>query len=223
MNGRNDRKIYYLDFTTEQLLGGKELLKSMPLFYNRVFFCRKYADLIWNGGGREEHFTCIALTCRDSDIATLRQIIKNNSLYAPKWDSLRYTESEDYGFSFIGGNIKYILMPFRETEVGFEVKSYDCETGMCYTTMVPTYNRNSFAVTNFNEQGEIINMCDFDIEDINAQNSRGIMAPRKAQTQIAVYSNAGYVLNNVNMVLSMIFIGMVVAWISYLTISYFLT
>ena len=43
MNQPPKKYSYYISFDTQIFLSAKELLKSMPTFYNRVYFSIKYA------------------------------------------------------------------------------------------------------------------------------------------------------------------------------------
>lgn len=176
---------YYLDFTTEQLLASRELLKSMPVLFNRIYFCKKYANALWSGE-TEEHFSCIDLLCQESDIASLRQIIKNNFLYIPDWDSIKNTNNEDYGFSFILGNVKHTIIPFRETDEGYEIRSYDSDTGTCLKTNLVT-DKKFFLDTSINENGELVRTCAFNIEDITNENTTKEIAEKKETPPMAFY------------------------------------
>lgn len=211
------KNTYYLDFTTTQFLAGKELLKSMPVFYNRVYFCKKYANALWSGE-KEEHFSNIALIANEVDINSLRQIVKNNFLHIANWDSLKYTEKDDYGFSFIAGNIKFIIMPFKETETGYEIKSYETDSGACITTKLEV-NKQFFLDSSVNENGEFVRTCDFNLEDINEQNSTKFIAERKVQPQMAVYdSSSGYALARIEYFVAFILISCIVIWIAYMIV-----
>ena len=215
----NDKKTYYLNFNTEQFLGGKELLKSMPTLYNRVYFCSKYGNALWYGE-KEEYFSNIALLCKTEYINMIRQIIKNNFLYIADWDSLKFVEKGDYGFSFIGGNIKYIIIPFKETESGYHIMSYDADTGTCYDTDIVD-DKKFFLDTSMNDSGEFIRTCDFNLENINDQNSKKFIAPKKIQPQMAVYeSNRGYALTNMYVILLVMVLSVIVVYIAYYAIKY---
>lgn len=178
---------YYLDLTSTQFLTGKELLKSMPVFYNRIYFCQKYANVLWSGK-TEEHFSSIDLLCKEEDIVSLRQLIKNNFLYISDWDSIKFTGAGDFGFSFIAGNIKYIVMPFKETKTGYEIRSYNVDTGICFRTNLNT-DKNFFLDTSVNENGELVRTCAFNIEDINNENTEKKLAEKKEKPQTAIYDS----------------------------------
>lgn len=190
-----NKNAYYLNFDTTQFLGAKELLKSMPTFYNRVFFCSKYGNALWTGE-IEEHFSNITMLCKEEDVELLRQIIKNNFLYIANWDSVKFVEKFDYGFSFIGGNIKFVVVPFKEQEEGYRIRSYDVDTGMCFETII-NKNKEFFLDTSINSQGEIIRICDFNVEEIDDSNTTKKMAEKKLQPEMAVYNNSGYAAKNI--------------------------
>ena len=213
MEKKLSKNTYYLDFTTEQLIGGKELLKSMPMFYNRVYFCKKYANALWNGS-EGEHFADITMIAREEDIPNLRQIIKNNFLYISGWDSVKFSEEGDYGFSFIGGNLKYVVIPFKETENGYNIKSYDVNTGMCYDTLL-NVNKQFFLDSSINARGEFVRTCDFNPEDRNDTNTKSKMAAKKAQPQMAVY-NGGFALSKAPYVILVALLCLIVLWAVYL-------
>ena len=200
----NNVKTYYLDLTLQQFLAGKELLKSMPLFFNTVYFCKKYANALWNGMTNEVYHD-IAMIIKKSDIDRARQVIKNNGLHISNWDSLKYTSKGDFGFSFIAGNIKYIVMPFEEIESGYMIYSYDVNTMECTTTTINA-NKNLFLDVSVTENAEFVRTCDFNIEDINESNSSKFVAEKK-QPAMAVYnSNSGKV--NMNIPIFLIVIGL---------------
>lgn len=186
------KNAYYLNFGTVQFLGGKELLKSMPTFFNRIYFCSKYGNALWDGE-KEEQFSNIAMICKLEDIEMLRNIIKNNFLHIADWDSVKFSENGDYGFSFIGGNIKYILMPFTETESGYHIRYFDADTGMCSDIVLNDKNKQFFLDSSINNNGEFIRTCDFNLEESNETNTKKHLAEKKVQPELAVYnSNNGY-------------------------------
>lgn len=214
-----NKNTYYLDFTTTQFLAGKEILKSMPVFYNRIYFCKKYANALWSGD-KEEHFSNIAVIANEIDLPNLRQIIKNNFLHISNWDSLKYTE-KDFGFSFIAGNLKFIVMPFKEIDTGYEIKSYDTDSGTCTTTNLEV-NKEFFLDTSINENGEIVRSCDFNLEDISEQNSKKFIAEKKVQSQVAVYdSSSGYALAKIEYFVAFLLISTIIIWIAYMIVHIF--
>ena len=209
------KNAYYLNFNTEQFLGGKELLKSMPTFFNRVYFCSKYGNALWDGD-KEEYFSNIAMICRAEDLEFLRNIIKNNFLYMADWDSYKYSEKGDYGFSFIAGNIKYILMPFREVDNGYTVRYYDVDNGMCYDVNLEK-SKEFFLDSSINVNGDFVRTCDFNIEEINENNSVKHMAEKKLQPEMAVYvSNRGYALANLYLGIVIFALALFVVCIAYM-------
>lgn len=202
---------YYLDFTTSELLAAKEILKKMPVVFNNVYFCKKYANALWSGE-KEEHFKDIVLICKKEVISNIRQIIRSNFLYIQGWDSLKYNWNEDYGFSFIAGNIKFTIMPFIETESGYIIKSYDTESTYCSTTTL-NVNKQFFLDSSMNENGEFVRTCEFNIEDINKDNTEKKLPPKKEAPKVAIYEdNKGHVLANANYVISIIVILVVLLW-----------
>ncbi len=176
-------KTYYLNFDTQIFLGAKELLKSMPTLYNRIYFSSKYANALWSGDKQEE-FSNVTILTESENMETLRQIIKNNALYIGEWDSKRYTNGKDYGLSFIGGNIKYILLAFEETNDGYIVRSYDADAGDCCETTI-TSDKKFFLDTSIKENGEIVKTCDFNLEDMNDSNTKKERAPLKGPTLVS--------------------------------------
>ncbi len=192
-NQKLDKKSFYVNFGTEMFLGAKELLKSMPAFYNKIYFSSKYATALWSGD-REENFSNVTLLTDDANITLIRQIIKNNFLYIGEWDSKKFTDKADYGFSFIGGNIKYIVMPFKELPEGYLIRNYDVDTGDCFETTLKT-NKQFFLDTSIKENGEIVRTADFNLEDMTAENTVKERAPRKAGPELVRYdANRGSTL-----------------------------
>lgn len=103
---KNNKYSYYATFPTHVFLGAREILKSMPAFYNGIYFSTKYANALWNGES-EDVFSNITILTEQENVEKLRNIIKSNFLYLSEWDSVRFTNGDDYGFSFIVGNIIY--------------------------------------------------------------------------------------------------------------------
>lgn len=214
----SNKNSYYATFTTQMFLGAKELLKSMPTFYNRIYFSTKYANALWTGD-KEETFSNVTILTENANIESLRQIIKNNFLYIGEWDSLKFTDNEDYGFSFIGGNIKYILMPFTETPNGYLVRSYDVDTGNCFETDY-ICDKQYFLDVSMKENGDFVRVCDFNLEYITNQNSKVKMAPKKAQPQlVTINSNKGYALANTILILMISLLSVATVLVSYFVIS----
>lgn len=222
MNEQGVKKYsYYLSFSTQIFLGAKELLKSMPAFYNKVYFSTKYARALWSGD-MEETFTNVTLLTEQANIATLRQIIKTNFLYIGEWDSIKYTENgNEFGFSFIAGNIKYVLMPFVEIETGYVIRSYDVDTGKCYETIL-NRDKQNFLSSSIKENGDIIRTCDFNLEYMTDANTRVTLAQKKAQIQnMATFtaSSGGYAFVNLIAILLIGVLGVATVYLSYYLVS----
>ena len=208
-----NKNAYYLDFTVEKFLAGKELLKSMPMFFNRIYFCKKYANALWYGESKK-HFSNIALLADAEIIEDLREIIRNNFLYIKDWDSINNTKDGDYGFSFIAGNIKFIVMSYDEIENGYIIKSYDAESGECRTTTLET-NKKFFLDTSINSNGEFVRTCLFDLEDINGTNSKNFIAEKKVEPTMAIYENKGYIVASTRYFLIFMIIVLAIVWVLY--------
>ena len=184
------KNAYYTVFSASQFLGAKEIIKSMPVFYNRVYFSSKYINILYSEE-TDETFENITLLADIADAPSLRQIIKNNFLYVSEWDSINYTENnKDYGFSFLAANIKFILMLFEKTEEGYTIYSYDAVTGNCFTTKLSS-QLEKFMQTTITNEGEIIRTCDFSVEYMNEKNTQYFLAPRKDTSNIAVIESSG--------------------------------
>lgn len=211
---------YYTNFTSSIFLGAKELLKSMPAFYNKVYFSIKFAKTLW-GSDTEESFSNVTLLADAKDIDTLRQIIKNNFLYINDWDSVKYTTKGDYGFSFIAGNIKYIILPFTEFEEGYIIRSYDVGTGDCYDTTF-TCDKELFLDSTMNSSGEFIRVADFTLEYMTNANTKVEKAPKKAQElSMATYTpQGGYAFVNLIAVLLLSILGAATVYLSYYVVSH---
>lgn len=206
-----NKNSYYLDFPLEKFLAGKELLKSMPMFFNRVYFCKKYANALWNGES-SEHFSNIALVANIDDVKSLRGIIKNNFLYLSNWDSLNNTNKADYGFSFIAGNIKYIVMLYDETENGYQIKSYDVDSGKCSVTDLEV-DKKFFLDSSINANGEFVRTCAFNLEDINESNTTSFIAEKKIEPKMALYDNKGYVIGSIHYFLAFMILVLIIVWV----------
>ncbi|HBA38054.1 MAG TPA: hypothetical protein DCY94_04975 [Firmicutes bacterium] len=208
-----NNKAYYVNFDTQMLLGAKELLKSMPTFYNKIYFSTKYASALWSGD-KNENFTNVTILTENENIETLRQIIKNNFLYIGDWDSRKFTDKADYGFSFIGGNIKYILMPFIETQTGYVIRSYDVDKGDCYETTVDV-DKKYFLDVSMKENGEIVRICDFNLEYINEGNTKIERAPKKAGPELVMYDSRGHIAINTIVIMLITVLGFTAVYATY--------
>lgn len=213
----NNNKAFYVNFDTQMFLAGKELLKSMPTFYNSVYFSSKYANALW-AGDKEEHFSNVTLLTEKENIGRVRQIIKNNFLYIGDWDSIRFTDKDDYGFSFIGGNIKYIVMPFTETETGYNIKSYDVDTGDCFDTNMNA-DKKFFKDISVKDNGEFVRTCDFNLEYMNDSNTTKERAPKKDGPELVVYNGSGYAMTNMVAIILLSLVGVALVAISYSVVS----
>jgi len=165
----------------------------MPIFYNKVYFSSNHANALW-ANDREESFKNITLLCKNEDITTLRQIIKNNFLYINDFDSLKYTET-DYGFSFIGANLLFIVAPFEELEDGYLIRSFDYIASACSETRVKA-DKELFLVSTVNDVGEIVKICDFKLEDINETNTKKTLIKKDQEPEMIVYDKKGYAITN---------------------------
>lgn len=208
-----NNKAYYSSFDTQMLLGAKELLKSMPAFYNKIYFSTKYASALWSGN-KNETFTNVTILTENENIETLRNIIKNNFLYLGNWDSKRFTDKADYGFSFIGGNIKYILMPFIETETGYIVRSYDVDKGDCYETAL-SVDKKYFLDVSMKDNGEFVRICDFNLEYINEGNTKIERAPKKSGPELVMYDSKGHIAINTIIIMLVTLLGIAAVYATY--------
>lgn len=217
MNQKNNKYAYYVNFNTQMFLGAKELLKSMPTFYNRVYFSIKYASALYSGD-KEEIFVNVTLLTEEENIAMLRNIIKNNFLYINDWDSIKYSEKGDYGFSFIAGNIKYIVMPFNETAEGYTIKSYDVDTGDCFTTNV-NVDKKYFLDVSVKDNGEIIRTADFNLEYMNDTNTTKERAAKKTQPEMVMYNSNGFANANMYILFFVSLLSVATVFLSWLLIK----
>lgn len=219
MNQDNNKYSYYTNFTTQMFLGAKEILKSMPAFYNQIYFSTKYATALWSGD-KEEVFQNITILTEAQNVERLRNIIKNNFLYIWQWDSIRFTNGEDYGFSFIAGNIKYILLCFTETNEGYAIRSYDVDTGNCYDTNV-NVDKRYFLSTNMKENGEFVRICDFNLDYITENNTKVTRAAKKAQPElVSIQNSRGYAITNMYLFMILSVICILVVYIAYAWIKF---
>ena len=207
MDNKMRKNTYYIKFNGEQLLGAKEILKSMPIFFNRVYFSSKYAGVLY-GKDLNGTFENVTLLAYKSDAQSLRQIIKNNFLYIYEWDSVNFLEKRDFGFSFLAGNIKFIVMFFEQTDEGYTVYSFDSMTGNCFTTKMKTKTED-FLKSSINPTGEIIRTCDFNIEYMNDNNTEYFLAPKKEQTMAVFESSSGFTKNHIIIIILVIALSII--------------
>lgn len=218
MSNKVNKYAYYLNFPVDKFLAGKELLKSMPVFFNRIYFCKKYANALWNGES-DDVFSDITVVVRETDINSIRQIIKNNFLYLLDWDSIKYTDKGDYGFSFIAGNIRYNVFPFKEIDDGYIIRSYDVQTGTCYETTLKGVDKKFFLDMSVSENGEIVRTIDFNLEDINDNNTTKFIAERKNAPEMALYDRRGYAASSIEYILGFMILALVIVWVVYLVMK----
>ena len=176
----------------------------IDFLYNRVYFSSKYINVLYDNTS-EEFFENVSLLAQKEDLNSLRQIIKTNFLYINEWDSINYVEEgDDYGFSFIAGKIKFIVMPFQELDEGYKILSYDATAGTCFETSLKT-DKKVFFNTIVNDSGEIIKTCDFNIEYMNESNTKHFVAPKKANIAV-VESSSGFVKHNILIIIIIVFL-----------------
>lgn len=187
-------KSYYLRFGINELLSSREILKSMPVVYNNLYYTTEYATALWDGEG-DATFENVIVLCDVSLIDKIRQIIRNNFLYVPKWDSIRFTDNEDYGFTFIVGRVKYILGTFSKTNKGYHIKLFDVNTGICTDTDLPD-NNDSFLNSSLNDSGEFIRTCQFDVKYMTDENTKKKYARKKDELEVATVDTKGYAMVN---------------------------
>lgn len=214
----NNKYAYYATFPTDILLAAKELLKSMPAFYNNVYFSTKYANALWNGES-DDIFANVTILTEAEKADKLRNIIKSNFLYINDWDSIRNTNGEDYGFSFIAGHVKYILLTFREIPEGYVVRSYDVDKGDCYETTI-SVDKKYFLDVSMRENGEFVRICDFNLEYINNNNTKKFRAQKKAEPEMIIYKKEGYALTNMYLLFLLAVICILVVWVAYCYIKF---
>lgn len=215
----NKQRAYYAHFNTSILIAAKELLKSMPALYTRVYFSSKYLNALLNSADDEEFINVTILT-EQENMTMMRNIIKTNSLYISDWDSLKYTDGEDFGFSFIAGNVKYVLLPFTETDTGYYIKSYDVDTNECYETNM-SIDKKYFKDVALMDNGDFVRTADFNLEYINENNTRKFKAAKKDQPElIIVEDKRGYALTNMY-ILSVIAIACIfIVWLCIYIINH---
>lgn len=209
----NQNRAYYSHFDTSILIAAKELLKSMPALYTRIYFSTKYVNALLNEDTGEEFINVTVLTEMEN-VNMLRNIIKTNSLYIYEWDSLKYSEGEEFGFSFIAGNVKYVLLPFTETETGYHIRSYDVDTNDCYETNL-NVDKKYFKNVSILDNGDFIRTADFNLEYINESNSVKFKAAKKEGPElIVVEDKKGYALMNMYILGLIAIMSIFVVWLT---------
>ncbi len=214
----NNKYAYYATFPADVLLAAKEILKSMPAFYNNIYFSTKYANALWNGES-DDVFANVTILTEEEKIGKLRSIIKSNFLYLSDWDSLKNTNGEEYGFSFIAGHVKYILLTFREIPEGYVIRSYDVDHGDCYETTI-SVDKKYFLDVSMRENGDIVRICDFNLEYINNNNSKKFRAQKKAEPEMIIYKREGYATTNMYLIMILALTCLLVVWVAYCFIKF---
>lgn len=213
MDTNNTMKSYYLNFGINELLSANEILKSMPVVYNSIYYTTPYTNALWTGEGSET-FENVVVFCKDTNVNKIRQIIKNNFLYVPKWDSLKFTDNEDYGFSFIVGKVKYILGIYIETNTGYHLKLYDCNSGVCVDTNIVS-DKSSFLDTSLNENGDFVRTCQFKLSDMTDANTTKKMARGKIHLETATVDTSGYTLVNTMLIMLIVVMSIIAVMLAY--------
>ena len=153
--------------SSEELVGAKEILKSMPDFYKKVYFPSLYIEEI-SKHDYKLHESILVLAKR-RDLNYLRGYLQKMFIYREDLDSLNYKE-EDYGFSFIINNIKFVVGAIVNKEEKIIIKMFDTneKEGIIYDYSNPTDLLDSFT----SEVEERIKICNLDMEDFNKNSYR---------------------------------------------------
>ena len=153
--------------SSEELVGAKEVLKSMPDFYKKVYFPSLYIDEITSSDSKI-HDSILVLAKR-RDLNFLRGYLQRVFLYRKELDSLEYKE-EDFGFSFIINNIKFVVGAIVNNEDKLTIKLFDTKEkeGILYDYKNPVSLLDSIT----NELDEKIKICNIDMEDFDKNSYR---------------------------------------------------
>jgi hypothetical protein len=167
-----NRNKYYAKFGLKEFINVKESLKSLPVFLNNVYFLKTYANALWNAD-KEENFDKVIVLCEESKLDRIKSIINTNFLYRKKWDSINYTDdiSNNYGFSFILSNVKIMVGTYKIEGSKATIKLFDVNTNIATITTLDNID-STFKTTSINSKGEIIKIIDFDINNINGENTK---------------------------------------------------
>lgn len=193
--------------SSEELVGAKEVLKSMPDFYKKVYFPSLYIDEISNQD-HKMHDSILVLAKR-RDLNYLRGYLQRMFIYKKELDSLEYKE-EDYGFSFIINNIKYVVGSIVNKEEKIIIKLFDTndKEGIIYDYSNPTDLFDSFT----SEVEERIKICNLDMEDFNKNSYRD----KPVVQEIVVENTAGKISTAV--LIGLIIVAVVINVLIYIVL-----
>lgn len=146
--------------SSDELIGAKEVLKGMPDFYKKVYFPSLYIDELASDDNKM-HESIIVLAKR-RDLNYLRGYLQRIFLYRRDLDSLEYKD-EDYGFSFIIHNIKFVVGAVVNQDDNQIIRLFDDKNreGIIYDYKNPDSLFGSFT----NDTNESIKICNIDMED----------------------------------------------------------
>ena len=147
-------KIYYKNVSSDNLLSAKEILKSMPRFYHKIYFSASLIDAM---SGETNTYENVYIFAKEKDMDFLRNEIKKNYLYHEGLDSKSFKDT-DYGFSFAIGYMKYVLGVIYSDEDYTYIKLFDSKNKEGITKK---YENNFNLVYSFkNENNDKIRICD---------------------------------------------------------------
>ena len=149
------------NLNSDAIINAKEFLKSIPKLYDKVYFSYEYLSVFKNSEDAD-HENIILFTKKDN-IKEIRKILKENGLYNEKLDSISKVTEEDYGLSFIIGNIKFIIVLIIKNSNIYSFQLFDTVKSIGYKYV--SDKSLGYMLKKVKLDNEIIKICNYEFKN----------------------------------------------------------
>ena len=149
------------NLNSDAIINAKEFLKSIPKLYDKVYFSYEYLSVFKNSEDAD-HENIILFTKKDN-IKEIRKILKENGLYNEKLDSISKVTEEDYGLSFIIGNIKFIVVLIIKNSNIYSFQLFDAVKSIGYKYI--SDKSLGYMLKKVKLDNEIIKICNYEFKN----------------------------------------------------------
>ena len=149
------------NLNSDAIINAKEFLKSIPKLYDKVYFSYEYLNVFKNSEDAD-HENIILFTKKDN-IKEIRKILKENGLYNEKLDSISKVTEEDYGLSFIIGNIKFIVVLIIKNSNIYSFQLFDTVKSIGYKYV--SDKSLGYMLKKVKLDNEIIKICNYEFKN----------------------------------------------------------
>ena len=149
------------NLNSDAIINAKEFLKSIPKLYDKVYFSYEYLNVFKNSEDAD-HENIILFTKKDN-IKEIRKILKENGLYNEKLDSISKVTEEDYGLSFIIGNIKFIVVLIIKNSNIYSFQLFDAVKSIGYKYI--SDKSLGYMLKKVKLDNEIIKICNYEFKN----------------------------------------------------------